>query len=270
MITTKYYELLGLKKNPFSILPDPELFYVIDSQLEAMNTIMFAIENESPMARLYGEPGIGKTALLKYMAEKLKTECSVSYVALTPITTLEELVKEMFFLNELPKNVKSVLDRELDKLPRRKRKKVVIIDEAQDMGRDMIFLVKYIIDKSFQDGKASIFFLLSGTEELRKKLEEKPMRSVAQRGSFSYTLKGIKKEEIKGYMEYRLRKCNYKGPFPFSEKAIKAIWKFSSGNPRKVNILAERSLLSSMVRKKNTVGVREVKEAYRDLPREWR
>ncbi len=268
MIAKKYYEALNLKRNPFSLLPSPDMFYMIDSQMEAMDVFTFALENDAPMVRIYGEPGVGKTALLRYMLGKLKERYATSYIHVTPLTDTPEFIKDVFNLNERPEeNTKSVLDRCIENTLRKDIKRIVVVDEAQDMSRDLFLISKYIIDRiSFEGHEGKVFFVFSGTQEMKERFESKDMKSLAQRCPFSFDVKGMRKKETKGYIEFRLRKCDYKGSFPFTDKAINLIWKFSKGNPRKVNILSERSLLASIVKRKSIVEKSEVKEALKDIP----
>lgn len=98
MIVTKYYETLNLNKNPFSLAPDLSMFFLMQSHKEAIDTVVFALDNDVPMARIYGEPGMGKTMLLRYIETRLPQERNVNcrYVPFNPMMDNFSFFKSLF------------------------------------------------------------------------------------------------------------------------------------------------------------------------------
>ncbi len=263
MIITKYYEALNLERNPFSLALDLDFYYLMSSHVEAIDTVFFAFDNGSPMVRLYGEPGTGKTMLLKHLSKKFEEKYSIKVVNITynPLMDVKEFCKFIFGvdgINDLDGLIKDFLSRT--------ERLVIFVDEAQDMEYSYFLFLKYLIDLSSVSSK--VFVLLSGTPILKRRFSEESLIPLAQRSPYHCELYGLKKDEIKGYIEHRLRRSGYSGDIPFKDKAIKYIYKLTKGNPRKVNILSERSMLAAMVKGKRQVGKREVKEAYKDISSE--
>jgi len=265
MIVTRYYETLNLERNPFSLTPDLDFFFLMSSHVEAIDTIFFAFDNGSPMVRLYGEPGMGKTMLLKYLASKFHekygiTVNQITYNPLMDVRSFAQCVIGEKDFSDIERAVASFFEETAE------NGVVIFVDEAQDMSYEHFFFLKYLIDYSSLSPKA--FVLLSGTPLLKEKFASKEMLPLAQRSPYHCELYGLKKDEVKGYIEHRMKKSGFSGDVPFKSRAIKYIWKLTRGNPRKVNILAERSILAAMVKGKRKVGKKEVKEAYKDISAE--
>ncbi len=249
MIITRYFEALNLKRNPFSLTPDPDLFFLMSSHAEAIDTIFFAYDNGTPMVRIVGEPGTGKTMLLKFVEKKLKEERELNtcYISYNPLLPVEEFA--------------GLLDARLNS----SNHLAILIDEAQDMDFEYFLILKHRLDSvGLESGK--LFVVVAGTPKLKKLFESEEMRPIAQRSPYAFCLYGLKKDEIPGYIEFRLKEAGYSGEFPFNRWALKLIWKKTKGNPRLVNILAERSLLAAMVAGKRKVRRKDVKVALKDLP----
>lgn len=261
MIVTRYYEALNLERNPFSLTPDLNFYFLMSSHVEAIDTVFFAFDNGAPMVRLYGEPGMGKTMLLKYLAGKFREKygIDVNYMTYNPLVDVKSFAQDVLDtqnISDIEGAVKSLFEKRGGRI-------VIFVDEAQDMSYEHFLLLKYIIDFSASPSRA--FVLLSGTPVLKEKFSRDEMLPLAQRAPYHCKLYGLKKEEVKGYIEHRMKKSGFSGDVPFKGRAIKHIWKLTGGNPRKVNILAERSILAAMVKGKRTVGKKEVKEAYKDI-----
>lgn len=266
MIVTRYYEALNLRDNPFSLTPDPDKFFLMASHVEAMDTVLFALDNGVPMVRIYGDPGTGKTVLLKHLKGRLLKERGIRsvYVAYNPMMGPFELAESV--LGFRPESFKPGVISEAVRRLTSEGIYVVLLDEAQDMGRDHFLFIKYLLDESGSGDGGRIFIVCAGTGRLKSLFEEEDLRPLAQRAPYKSVLVGLRRDELSGYIDYRLRQAGYSGEFPFSWWALRLIWRKTKGNPRRVNILAERSLLAAIVRGKRKVGRKEVKEAIRDLP----
>ncbi len=271
MIVTRYFEALNLERNPFALTPDLSMFYLMSSHLEAADTVFFAYDNASPMVRIYGEPGMGKTMLLKYLEARFTQEREVQakYVAYNPIMNHTDFFKSLFGVEAFQFDdlfIKNVLG---DVLSRGDY--VLLIDEAQDLRQEHFVFLKHLVDDSSSSSYGGrLFVVCAGTMKLKSVFELEELKPIAQRAPYHSVLNGLKRDELSSYIEHRLRQVGYKGGLPFSRWALRLIWKSTKGNPRMVNILAERSLLAAIVRGRREVGRKEVKEALKDIPPEFR
>jgi hypothetical protein len=74
----------------------------------------------------------------------------------------------------------------------------------------------------------------------------------------------LTESEIATYLTFRMRAAGYRGPDVFSRKAISLIAQASDGLSRRINILADKSLLAAFADGTHAVTEREVRAAIRD------
>ncbi len=78
------------------------------------------------------------------------------------------------------------------------------------------------------------------------------MRQIYQRIVVKYHLSPLLEEEVKDYIDFRLRKVGY-GNLVIPPEGYKMIYKFSKGIPRLINILCERALILGFVRQERVL-----------------
>ena len=82
-----YLQHFGLKREPFSIVPDPNLLFPSYQHRQAVAHLKYGLDREGGFIVLTGEVGTGKTTLTRTIIEHLPAHirvASVSYTHLTP------------------------------------------------------------------------------------------------------------------------------------------------------------------------------------------
>jgi general secretion pathway protein A len=69
-----YYEIFGLKREPFSNSPDPELFYATPKYLEVLHKLEIAIRLKRGLNLVLGDVGTGKTTMSRVLLRTLDQE----------------------------------------------------------------------------------------------------------------------------------------------------------------------------------------------------
>ena len=90
------------------------------------------------------------------------------------------------------------------------------------------------------------------------------IRQLKERITYSFQLSPFKTADIKEYLNARLRACGYRLGEAFSPGAVKQIARYSNGLLRRINILADKSLLAAYADNTNKVTVKQVRTAARD------
>jgi len=67
------------------------------------------------------------------------------------------------------------------------------------------------------------------------------------------------------YVKHRLSVANYQGEQLFSGGALRLIWEYSGGVPRKINFVCDHALLIGYGKEKKRIGSSEIEEAIEDL-----
>ena len=66
-----YEAFFGLKEKPFRMTPDPRYFYPSAKHTDALNHMVYAIEERRGFVIITGEIGSGKTTLSRVLFQKL-------------------------------------------------------------------------------------------------------------------------------------------------------------------------------------------------------
>ncbi|UCF94604.1 MAG: OmpA family protein, partial [Desulfobacterales bacterium] len=140
---------------------------------------------------------------------------------------------------------------------------VLIIDEAQRLTNELLEEIRLLSNIEKQDTKLlTIFFV--GQTEFNNVILKVENRALRQRITLNYTLDPLTEEEIGQYIRYRLWRAGSVEKI-FTPGAIRAIFAFSAGYPRLINIICDHALLTGYVQGKKTINEAIVKECAEDL-----
>lgn len=87
--------------------------------------------------------------------------------------------------------------------------------------------------------------VLFGQPELDDNLNQEHIRQLRERITHRFNLGPLQTRDVGEYLIFRLRAAGYHGPHLFTESAIKKLSKASAGLVRRINILADKALLSA-------------------------
>ena len=263
-----YLAHFGLTETPFGITPDTHFIYSGAAHQEAMNTLMLAIGSGEGFVKITGEVGTGKTLLCRRFLSLLREDPYVAaYIPnpqLDPRSLLISVAEELGApaTGEAVHLVKSIYQRLLE-LAISGKTPVLCIDEAQTMP--MLTLESLRLLSNLETEKRKLLHIvLFGQPELDEKLAKPSARPLRQRIAFHYRMPPLHREELSEYLEHRLRMAGYQGKPLFSAMARRALYRYSGGTPRLVNILAHKALLAAFGQGADRVGFRHVVSAARD------
>lgn len=266
-----YEEYFGLKKKPFSIVPDPGYFFMSLGHREALAHLMYGITNEGGFVLLTGEIGAGKTTVCRRFLELLPEDVEVAFI-LNPKVSAEELLATICDEFRIPypddtTSVKSYVTRinnYLLDLHEKGRKAVLIIEEAQNLKPDVLEQIRLLTNLETKQRKLLQMIML-GQPELRDMLLQPQFRQLSQRITARYHLGPLSKEETPAYVEYRLSVAGLVRSRPFPPRTARKLYRITGGVPRLINVVCDRALLGAYVRGKEQVDVKTLTEAAREI-----
>src|SRR3989338_10763040 len=188
-----YESFFGLKEKPFRMTPDPRYFYPSAKHTDALNHMVYAIEERRGFVVITGEIGSGKTTLSRVMFQKLDPMTKTAIIRNTQLTAKDLLAVT---LDELeipykPGSTKTQLITRLneylvDKL-RDNSNVVLLIDEAQNLKPSVLEEVRMLSNLETETEKL-IQIILMGQPELKSKLWLKELTQLRQRVTLHYHL----------------------------------------------------------------------------------
>jgi hypothetical protein len=97
--------------------------------------------------------------------------------------------------------------------------------------------------------------VLVGQPEIASKLNKPALRRIKQRIALHHRLYSLQTPtEVEHYIRHRLNVAGYEGPEIFNKEAVEAIWQYSGGTPRLINILCDNALAMACAASKKKVS----------------
>jgi chromosome segregation ATPase len=78
----------------------------------------------------------------------------------------------------------------------------------------------------------------------------------------------LEPDEVRPYLEHRLRRVGWAGRPAFEPAIFGEIWAYSRGLPRRINLLAARLLVQGAIERRSTLTADDARELARELERE--
>ncbi|TAN71453.1 MAG: AAA family ATPase [Methylobacter sp.] len=258
-----YKTHFGLNKQPFGLTPDTRFFCELPSHLEALNVLLISLHNGEGFIKITGDVGAGKTMLCRKLLNELPQPFETAYIPnphLPPIGLLMAIADEMGveYLRYIGQNgLMKLINDVLINSAVNGKKTVLIIDEAQSMSVETLETLRLITNLETEKQKL-LQIVLFGQPELDEQLNNKAIRQLRQRITFSYALKPLTSKNVADYIKHRLRVAGMGNVGLFSGLAIMAMHHYSRGIPRLINILANKAMLSAYGKGHSSIGVKQV------------
>ncbi len=264
-----YLEYYGLKEAPFNITPNPRFLFFSAKHREAFNHLLYGIRERKGFVQLTGEVGAGKTTLCRALLDQLGQTFSTALI-LNPVLDADQLIKAIAM--ELGLQVKGLdrleavaeINRFLLQQVEHGKETVLIIDEAQDLTRELLEQVR-LLSNLETDERKLLQIVLMGQPELRDRLNEHSLRQLRQRITVRYHLNPLKHTEVTQYIQHRLQVSGANGAPYFTIPAVWRIFRYSHGIPRMINAVCDKCLLAGYVQQRDKIDYGMVGMAVREL-----
>jgi len=266
-----YEEYFGLKKKPFSIVPDPSFFFMSEGHREGLAHLMYGIQNEGGFVLLTGEVGTGKTTICRRLLELMPEDVEVAFI-LNPKLTAEELLSTICdeFGIKYPKNTTSIkvlvtlISGYLLEVHEKSRRAVVIIEEAQNLRTEVLEQIRLLTNLETNQKKLLQMIML-GQPELKEILQQPQLRQLSQRITARYHLSPLLRDEVPMYVEYRLSAAGLIRGHLFPPRTLKRLLRLTGGVPRLINVVCDRALLGAYVQGQSRVDLRTLVRAAHEV-----
>ncbi|RQP26077.1 ExeA family protein [Piscinibacter terrae] len=269
-----YARFFGLKREPFSIAPDPRYLYMSDRHREALAHLLYGVKGGGGFVLLTGEIGAGKTTVCRCFLEQIPPRCNVAYI-FNPKLTVDELLKSICDEFRIPmqasipgmatvKDYVDALNEFLLKTHSVGQNNVLIIDEAQNLSADVLEQLRLLTNLETNERKL-LQIILIGQPELRTMLARPELEQMAQRVIARFHLDALSPKETTQYIRHRMAVAGMTRAFPFDANAIARIHELSRGIPRRINLLCDRALLGAYGNQRPNVDRTMVEKASQEV-----
>jgi general secretion pathway protein A len=239
------------------------------SHEETLAHLTYAISQGDGFVEVTGEVGTGKTTLCRVFLENLDKSIHAAYIFNPKLDALQLLkaINDEFGIDSEPDNTKDLIDRLNAFLIEKKgagQKALVLIDEAQNLSLEVLEQLRLLSNLETTQEKL-LQIILVGQPELRDMLASHQLRQLGQRITINSQLSPLTYVETKDYIRHRITLASHRAGPPFAKASYNAIYEYSQGIPRLINIACDRALLNAFSRNSFNISGSITKEALREL-----
>ncbi|MFA5113063.1 MAG: AAA family ATPase [Candidatus Margulisiibacteriota bacterium] len=219
----KWYAKFNWQKNPFTLDIMPKLFTGYQTQV---NTIFDKVYLKTGHLLVMGNKGVGKTTLLKWLAETLAKEFHTVYIP-RPTDNFDDLLQYLAQSLKIKKGRGekiSIYDME-ELVSKTSRSILLLLDEAHEFGPDFERSLRTLGDLN------GVTFVLGGLMETREKIK-RDSPPFFDRIIQEVVLHHLSLEETSELIRKRIEDAGGTGFGPFTADAIENIYKMTNGVPR--------------------------------------
>ncbi len=242
-----YAEYFGLAELPFRITPDPRFLWYSEHHQEAKNKIIYQISQSAGPIYLLADIGTGKTTLARRIVDELEADKGkrVVFVFAPKLPTTNAFLR--FVMDEFEVKTDRSYSKSLKNFEEFLKTQyqqgvspVLLVDEAQNMTRDMLLLIQHLFNFS-TNTEFLIQMVLFAQPELQPKLDR--LTSLKNRLNLAQ-LRAFDLPQTKQMMQFRWTVAGGK-VFPFDDKAVTEVHRITQGVPRSIVKLANEALIKT-------------------------
>jgi general secretion pathway protein A len=266
-----YHSFYRLTEPPFDLTPNSKYLFLTTSQREALSNVEYGLSSAKPVTVVIGEPGTGKTSLLRAALESERCAHVRCVYLNNPALTRDEFVDTLanrFQLSPAAARSKAVLLRELEQVLREQHERgdmsALVIDEAQGLNAELLEEIRLLGNIETETQKL-LPLVLAGQPQLGERLEAPAMKQLKQRVALRCELAAFDLAETASYIGNRIRIAGGTPSEVFTQESVRLIHECSSGIPRTINVICDNALVSGMVLRRRPVDRTVVLEVCRDL-----
>lgn len=264
----------NLSGRPFENWCDRRFYYPSDVHQTTLLKLRYAVENRSAAVAMCGDSGMGKSLLIDALSEQLpESFAPIARIAFPQLRgdqllgyVTDELTAVPGDNDESPRKALRRLDEFLADNVEAGNHAVLFFDEAHLLtAADQLETLRLLLNlqRNQAEAESAWTLVLSGHATLLSVIERN--RALDERIGVKCMLTRFSREETAGYLQHRLSIVDGELQKIMTPAAIEAIHLRSSGNPRRINRLADLSLMVGYAEDLQQIDAPQIDGVYHEL-----
>jgi type II secretory pathway predicted ATPase ExeA len=253
-VTPAYLAHFGFKDAPFSKeIADADL-WLPSSKTTVVEELVEALAQRASVS-LVGEPGVGKTCVLRALRHRLATGFRLTYCHNATLGRRDFYRQLCLALGLKPSATAAAVffsvTTNIEELGHERVHPVFLLDEAHLLHQDVIDHLHILLNYQW-DSRALLSLVLVGLPELEDRLSRRHHRSLYSRLHTRLRIDPLTPEDTAEYLRVRLHRAGCEREL-FGSDAVAMLHEAASGAHRDIDRLATAALKEAARRKKKLV-----------------
>jgi len=265
-----FYQLLD---KPFKLTPDVKFFYSSHGHKRALSYLQYGIAQAEGFVVITGDIGSGKTTLIQELLSYLEKDKHIVVTISSTNLGPDELIGmiaaslNLEYDTELKVKLLKTIEKYVVASASEDKRILIIVDEAQNLPVESLEELRMLSNIQVA-GASALQIMLLGQPELSTILNKNNLHQLKQRIIASYHLSPMSRDETEGYINYRLELAGRNTTLLFTIGAYDAIFKYTGGVPRLINIFCDRLLLFGYLEKIHAFEKHHVESVVSEIEKE--
>jgi type II secretory pathway predicted ATPase ExeA len=262
-----FEDFYGLSGKPFSLLPDADFLFLSQRHRKVINLLEYGMVTQAGFIVFTGEVGAGKTTVIRRFLKTAKDDTTIGVITNThkSFGKLLSWVAMAFGIDHNGRDYVKLYNRFVEFLLAQYaagKRTILIVDEAQNFKADTLEELRMLSNVNNEKDQL-LQIVLVGQPELLDTLKRPELRQFVQRIAVHYHLEPLDASETAGYIRHRLSVVGG-APEIFSDAACAAVYYFTGGVPRLINLLCDVALVYGYSDELRQIGVSTIFDAVED------
>jgi type II secretory pathway predicted ATPase ExeA len=245
----------GLRTDPFSKEIDDADLWLPSSKVDIVEGLLAACEARASVA-LTGDPGVGKTCVLRALRARLPSEHFRLTYCHNATLGRRDFYRQICTAMGLAPSATAAavfhaVSTHVEELGRERIHPVFLLDEAHLLHQDVMDHLHILLNYNW-DSRALLSLVLVGLPELRDRLALRRNRSLYSRIHHRFALTEATLADTGEYLAYRLRNAGAERDV-FAVDAVAEIHEHAKGSLRDTDRIATAAIRDAARRKKKLV-----------------
>lgn len=225
-------------RKPFTLGPHPDLLYLTPILETTIFKVKWVIEQRAGLTAVLGDPGMGKSTVLRYLYSQYvgRDDTKTVFVTTPNFPTDFAFLKSICVdLGLQPRRSMVAQEEELRGFLIECYEKdvtvILFLDEAQKLSGRQLELIRVLLNFETPEDKL-IQIIIAGQLELRTKLMDESKKALRSRIFVPSLLASLSLKEAQDMIAFRCEQANIANPFSFD--VLESIYSKAGGVPREI------------------------------------